>query len=84
MPNGENGRYNSDWCREKHKRIDKQFEECQAACSKRFAEVWGEEHGGIKAIWNRMDNLNMKLWSIIGMQLVILGGIVATLLRLSI
>lgn len=73
MPNGDNGEYNTKWCRDKHHRIDQQF-----------AEVWGEEHGGLKAVWKNIDRLNAKLWSIIGIQLVILGGIVATLLRLSI
>ena len=70
MPNGKDNEYNAKWCREKHERIDKQL-----------AEVWGEEHGGIKAVWKKYDQLNTKLWGIIGLQLTILGGIIVTLYR---
>jgi len=73
MPNGDDDKYNTEWCKDKHQRIDEQL-----------AELWGEEHGGLKAVWKNIDRLNAKLWGIIGMQLMILGGIVATLLRLSI
>jgi len=81
MPNGtekregqSNGRrasdYNRDWCDERHNTIEA-----------KLSEIWGEEHGGIKAIWNKMDGVNKKLWSIIIGQVAILGGIVVTLLR---
>ena len=73
MPNGDDDKYNAKWCRDNNKRIDKQF-----------AELWGEEHGGLKAVWKRIDRLDAKLWGIITMQFLIFGGIVATLLRLSI
>ena len=73
MPNGDGDKYNAQWCRDKNRQIDKEF-----------AEIWGEEHGGFKAVWKSIDRLNAKLWGILAMQLVILGGIITMLLRVSI
>ena len=84
MPNGNDYRssgssgrrssdYNPRWCDERHDKIDA-----------KLAEIWGEEHGGIKALWNRMDGVNKKLWAIILSQMAILGSLVAALAVLSI
>lgn len=70
MPNGEDGVFQAQWCRDKHKQIDRQF-----------YEVWSEEHGGFKAVWENIDRLNAKLWGILVVQFTILGGIIAVLLR---
>lgn len=80
MPNGKEERsegskgrrsydYNPQWCNERHDRIDA-----------KLSEIWGEEHGGIKAIWNKMDGVNQKLWAIIMSQVAILGSLIVALI----
>jgi len=62
--------YNQDWCNERHNKIDQ-----------KLAEIWGSEHGGIKAIWNKVDGLNQKLWALLIGQIAILGGIMVIFIK---
>ncbi len=73
MPNGSDGRrdynYNPRWCEDRHHEIDKKFD-----------GIWGEH--GFGAVWNRMDNLEKKLWGIILGLALNLGGVVTLLLQM--
>jgi len=74
--NGSNGRrstdYNPKWCDERHDKQDA-----------KLAEIWGEEHGGIKALWNKVGSIDRKLWAIIVGQVAIMGGIIVAMIRIS-
>jgi len=77
MPNGgTNSRhedYNQSWCNERHAELEKRIE-----------QLWGEEHGGIRALWKKLEGVNQKLWGIILGQVAIMGGLIVTLFQISI
>jgi len=70
MPNGDDGKYNADWCKAERERIHTKFD-----------EVWGEKHGGITALWKSINRMNAKLCTIIVLQLTILGGVISKLIE---
>lgn len=83
MPNGGNKReqgsngrrssdYNPQWCNERYNTIERQI-----------ADIWGDEKGGIKALWTKINGINRKLWAIMLGQVAILGGIIAALLDIG-
>ena len=65
--------YNPDWCNERHDKIERQL-----------AEIWGADHGGIKAVWEKMGGFDRKLWAIILGQIAIMGGMIVAFAKLFI
>lgn len=70
MPDGrrESDHYNARWCKERHEKIDQDIKNIRLDKEKEFIKVWD-------AI-RRQSNM---LWGIMGLQLTILGGIIAIL-----
>ena len=72
MPNGrrESDLYNPEWCKERHMKVDLALENIRLDNEKKFDEVWDairRQHG--------------MLWGVVGLQLTILGGIIAILVK---
>ena len=72
MPNGhrELDLYNPEWCKERHMKIDLALENRRLENEKRFDEVW-----------DAIRRQYSMLWGVVGLQLTILGGIIAILVK---
>lgn len=69
MPNGEEA-YNVEWCRDKHKSIDREFK-----------EVKDNHKDDIENVWSQIRRQNNMLWGVMGLLLMNFGGVIAILVQ---